>query len=186
MFGSFNPPLALELTLVTPSLVIEGTFHTRLRRLSDVLNEAGTEHLILSGARVMDLGSRRVVAGPGVVRVQLNDVLFAHRNAPADAGAEMWTSMQPVKSVLLVSPFTIEGQIHLGYESEMIRALDAQASSFITVSAATYWAYSVAESPKEVDQLLVSREKTHVAVPAGVAWLTEPPPDRHSGGSNPW
>jgi hypothetical protein len=186
MYGSFNPPLALDLTLVTPSLVIEGTLLTRLRRLSDVLNETGAEHLILSDARVMELGSRRIVAGPGVVRVQLNDVLFAHRNAPVDAGEEMRTSMQPVKSVLLVSPFTIEGKIHLAYEPEISRALDALASRFVTVSAATYWAYAVAESPKVVDQLLVSREKTHVAVPAGAPWLTEAPPDRSSGGSNTW
>jgi hypothetical protein len=186
MFGSFNPPLALDLTLATPALVIEGTLHTRLRRLSDVLNEAGTEHLILSDARVMELGSRRVVAGPGVVRVQLNDVLFAHRNAPVDAGAEMWTSMQAVKSVLFVSPFTVEGQIHLGYESEMTRALDGLAARFVTVSGAAYWAHGHAEPPKEVDQLLVSREKAHVVISAGVPWLTEPPPNRHSGGSNPW
>jgi hypothetical protein len=186
MFSSFNPPLALDLTLVTPALVIEGIFQTRLRRLSDVLNEAGTEHLILSDARVMELGSRRIVAGPGVVRVQLSDVLFAHRNAPVDAGAEMRTSMQPVKSMLLITPFTIEGQIHLAYEPEIARALDAQASRFMTVSAATYWAYAVAESPKAVDQLLVCREKSHVAISNGVAWLAEPPPDRSSGGSNPW
>jgi hypothetical protein len=171
---------------VTPALVIEGKLQTRFRCLSDVLNEAGTEHLILSDALVMELGSRRIVAGPGVVRVQLNDVLFAHRSAPADVGAEMRTSMQPVKSVLLATPFTIEGLIHLAYEPEIARALDAQAARFMTVSAATYWAYSVAESPKAVDQLLVCREKTHVAIPPGVVWLTEPPLDRSSGGSNPW
>jgi hypothetical protein len=98
----------------------------------------------------------------------------------------MRTSMQPVKAVLLATPFTIEGQIHLAYEPEIARALDAQPSRFMTVNTATYWAYAVAESPKAVDQLLVCSEKAHVAIPAGVAWLTEPPPNRSSGGSNPW
>ena len=66
MFGTFNPTQPLPLTVVTPSLIIQGTLQSRLRRLTDILNEPDLEHLILFDATFMEVGSRRVVAGPAV------------------------------------------------------------------------------------------------------------------------
>jgi hypothetical protein len=187
MFGSsFNPPLAMPLTLVTQTLVIQGNLTTRMRRIEDVLNEPGAEHLMLSGAAFMELGSRRVIAGPAVAQVQLDDILFVHANGPLESGSsENRTSKQPVRATLLVAPFTIEGQIHLGYEPDVSTALDGVNGRFVPVTAARYWAYSVAESPNHVDLVLVCRLKTHIVVAANVEWRTEMAPER-GGGSHPW
>jgi len=187
MFGSsFNPPLAMPLTLMTQTLVIQGNLVTRMRRITDVLNEPGAEHLMLSDATFMELGSRRVIAGPAVAQVQLDDILFVHSNGPLEAGSsENRTSKQAVRATLLVAPFTIECQIHLGYEPDVSTALDGVNGRFVPVTAARYWAYSVAESPNYVDLIVVCRLKTHIVVPANVEWRTEMAPER-GGGSNPW
>jgi len=187
MYGSsFNPPLAMPLTLVTQSLVIEGNLLTRMRRITDVLNEPGAEHLMLSDATFMELGSRRVIAGPAVAQIQLDDILFVHANGPLEAGSsENRTSKQPIKATLLVAPFTIEGQIHLGYEPDVSTALDGVNGRFVPVTGARYWAYSVAESPNYVDLVCVCRLKAHIAVATDVEWRKELPSER-GGGSNAW
>jgi hypothetical protein len=187
MFGSFNPVLSLPLTVVTPELIIQGTLQTRLRRLTDVLNEPDCTHLVLLDATFMEVGSRRVVAGSAVSQIQLADVLFVHTADATESGQELRTPKQAIRAVLIAPPFTIEGQIHLPMESEINQALDAFEGKFVPVTNARYWAYGVAESPNYVDLLVLNHARAHVTVPAGVAWNKEAPADMGSrGGSNPW
>ena len=87
MFGSFNPVQEMPLTLVTEKLVIQGDVVTRVKRLTDLLNEPDTVHLVLQDAVFMDLGSRRIVATGVAAQVRLSEVLFVHSNGPAEAGS---------------------------------------------------------------------------------------------------
>ena len=185
MLGSFSPIQSLPVTVVTDQLVINGTIQTRIRRLTDVVNEPDAAHLILFDATFMLVGSRRVVAGPSLSQVQLSDVLFLHANGPTEAGTEMRTPKQAVRAILIAPPWTIEGQIHLPYESEIHQALDALSGRFIPVTAARYWAYSVAESPNQVDLLVVNRDRAHVSIPVGAEWRKQAP-DLGGGPENPW
>ena len=187
MFGTFNPNQPLPLTIVTSHLIIQGTLQTRLRRLTDVLNEPDAEHLILFDAMFVEVGSRRVVAGPAVAQVQLPDVLFAHTNGPTESGTEMRTPKQVIRATLLAPPFTIEGEIHLGYEEELHQGLDGLGGRFVPVTRARYWAYGVAESPNYVDLLVVRHDRAHVAVAVGTEWRREAPIEKgSSGGSSIW
>src|ERR1035437_4475217 len=187
MFGTFNPMQSLPLTVVTPHLVIQGNLQTRLRRLTDVLNEPSAEHLILFDATFMEVGSRRVVAGPAVAQIQLGDVLFVHANASTESGGEMRMPKQQIRAIVLAPPFTIEGEIHLPFEAELHQALDGFAGRFVPITKARYWAYGVADSPNYVDLLALNHARSHVAIPAGVQWHAEAPREEDSsGGSNPW
>lgn len=189
MFGTFtpNPTQAMPLTVVTATLIIQGTIQTRLRRLTDVLNEPDISHLVLLDASFMEMGSRRLVARAAAAQVQLAEILFTHANGPTDSGSEMRTPKQAVPATLLAPPFTIEGQIHLPYESEVKLALEAYGGRFLPVTGARYWAYGVAESPNHVDLLVVNHARVHVAVAAGVKWQTEAPSDEGRGSTpNPW
>ena len=188
MFGTFLPPQSWSLTIVTPHLVIQGPLQTRLRRLTDVLNEPSAEHLILFDSTFMEVGSRRVVAGPAISQVQLADVLFVHPNSETESGAEARMAKQAVRATVLVPPFTIEGLIHLPYEAELQQALDGLGGRFVPITKARYWAYGVAESPNYVDLLAVNHSRSHVAVPVGTVWQKEAGPGEQdsSGGSNPW
>jgi hypothetical protein len=186
MYGSFNPPLSMHLVVVTSGLMIEGTLKTRLRRLTDVLNEPTAEHLILYDATFMEFGSRRVVAGPGTAQIQFADVLFAHTTGPTESGTQMRVPKQPIPAVLIVSPFTVEGEVHLAYEAELHQGLDALTGRFVPVTRARYWAYSEAESPNDVDLLEVNHSKAHICIGADVAWLKEAPEAGPSGAPDAW
>jgi hypothetical protein len=185
MFGSFNPVTPWPLTVVTTHLIIQGTLNTRLQRLTDVLNEPSADHLILSETTFMEVGSRRVLAGSALAQVQLNDVLFVHANIEAESGTQLRTPKRPIKATMLMAPFTIEGEIHLPYESELQAALDGLSGRFVPVTNARYWAYAVAESPNYVDMLAVNHNRCHFALPAGTAWQGELVLNDEPG-SNPW
>jgi hypothetical protein len=189
MFGNYNPTptQTIPLTVVTAQLIIQGTIQTRLHRLTDVLNEPDIAHLVLLDASFMEPGSRRLTARAAVAQVQLAEILFTHTSGPTDSGSAMRTPKQAVPATLLAPPYTIEGQIHLAYESELKLALEAYSDRFVPVTGARYWAYGVAESPNHVDLLLVNHSKVHVAVAAGVKWETEAGSNEGRGSApNPW
>jgi hypothetical protein len=187
MFGALNPAISLQLTIVTAQLIIQGTIKTRLRRLTNVLNEPDAEHLMLFDATFMEVGSRRVVAKSGVAQVQLADVLFVHTTGSTESGEEARTPKQAIRTTLLAPPFTIEGTIHLPYEAELHQALDAFGGRFVPVTDASYWAYGVAELPNHVDILVLNHARAHVSIAAKVEWRKEAPPDIGPGRStNTW
>jgi hypothetical protein len=187
MIGSFNPVQFLSLTLVTSNLIITGSVRTRLQRLTDVMNEPDMDHLVLFEASFMEPGSRRITASASVAQIQLGDMLFVHTSGPTEPGHEMRTPKQPTRAVLLAPPYTIEGNIHLPMEEELQQAVDSLRDRFMAVTGAKYWAYGVAESPKEVDVLVVNRARAHVAIPVGTEWRKAGPPEVSSrGGHNPW
>jgi hypothetical protein len=188
MFGTFNPMQQMTITLVTDRMVIQGTVQTRVRRLTDLVNEPDAVHLVLQDATFMEVGSRRVVARGIAAQVRLSEVLFVHSSAPTESAATMRMAKQPVRATLLVPPFTVEGTIYLSYESELRIALDAYGDRFVPVTGASYWSYSVAESPTEVDLLVVNHARAHVSIAAGVAWQADTSPERTDAdrGHNPW
>jgi hypothetical protein len=186
MFGSFNPVQEMLVTLVTERLVIQGTVLTRVRRLTDLVNEPDAMHLVLQDATFMEVGSRRVVAKGAAAQVRLSDVLFVHSTGPTESAAAMRMPKQPVKATLLVPPFTVEGTIYLPYESELKIALEAYADKFVPVTQAKYWSYAVAESPNSVELLVVNHARAHVSIAAGVQWSAESSAAHSDGGQNPW
>jgi hypothetical protein len=188
MFENFNPVHELPLSVVTDRLIIDGTLRTRLGRLTDVVNEPDLENLALFGAVFMEIGSRRVIARADVSQVQLGDVLFLHTTASTESTGQMRMPKQPVKTLLLAPPFTIEGQIYLPYEESLNQALGSLSGRFIPITDASYWAYAVAESHVAADLLVVNRARAHIAVPPGTPWESVAPPEPGSSGSDgkPW
>jgi hypothetical protein len=186
MFGTFSPIQELPLTFVTDKLVIQGTVLTRVKRLTDLLNEPDTAHIVLQNSSFMEVGSRRVISQGAWAQVRLSDVLFVHTNGETDSGGTARMPKHPVKATLLLPPFTVEGTIHLPYESELRIALDAFGDRFVPVTDAKYWAYSVAESPNTVELLCVNHARAHVSVGAGVQWRGEAGAAEHDRSQNPW
>jgi hypothetical protein len=173
MFASFTPAQSIPLTFVTSRLIIQGTIQTRIRRVADIFNEPDVEHLILLDAVFAEVGSRRVVAEAAVAQIPLADVLFAHTSGAGEASSEMRVPKQAVRATLVLPPFTVECDIHLAYESELRIAMQAYEGQFLPVTAAKYWAYGVAESPIDVDLLLVNHARSFIAVPSAADWQAE-------------
>jgi hypothetical protein len=186
MLGAFNPVKEIPLTLVSESMVIQGTVVTRVQRLTDLLNEPDAVHLVMQDVAFMEVGSRRVVARGAAAQVRMTDILFVHTTGSTDSNSTMRMPKEPVKATVLLPPFTVEGTIHLPYEDELRIALDSFGDRFVPVTEAKYWAYGVAEAPNFVDLLVVNHSRAHFCVAAGVKWNGGCGPRHGDGAQNPW
>jgi hypothetical protein len=185
MFEAFTPVTEMPLTIMTSRLVIEGTVSTRVRRLVDLVNEAGAVHLIVHDAMFMDLDSGNVLYRAAHAQLMLDDLLLLHTREPIESGA-VRTPKQPTPATLMVAPFTVEGTIHLPFENDLKMALDAYSDRFVAVTEARYWPNSEPDSPISVDLVVVNHHRAHVAIAHGVEWsgASGPPPEEL--GQNPW
>jgi hypothetical protein len=185
MFGDISAPQEMSLTLLTDSLVIEGSIVTRLKRLTDVVNEPDATHLLMEGVMVMDLESGRVVARGAHAQVRLSDVLLLHASAPGESGS-MRMPKQPVAGTIVIPPFTVQGTIYLPFETELRMALDSYSERFIPVTDAKYWPKGEGDSPISVDLLVVNHTRAHVIIGPDVVWKGESGPREEGEGQNPW
>jgi hypothetical protein len=187
MFGDFSPAYDLPLTVATPTMVVKGSVTTRVKRLTDLINEPDLTQLVLQDARFMEFGSRQVIAKGGAAHIPLGEILFVHTSSPTEGNAAMKMPKQPVEATLLLPPFTIEGTIYLAYESELRIALSAHMDRFIPVTNARYWAYGSAESSGVFELLAVQHARANIVIAAGVPWSGEAAPaPAGEPGSNPW
>jgi hypothetical protein len=176
----------MQLTLVAEKLIIQGTCHTRFRRLSDLMNDRDSIHIVLVDATFLEVGSRRVMAQAAAAQIATEAILFAHSTTPTPSSPDLRQPRRGVKATLLLPPFTVEGQVHLPYESELRIALEAYEGRFLPVTKARYWAFSVAEAPRETDLILVNHARTHISVSAGVEWSPEMQPEGGDEQSGTW
>jgi hypothetical protein len=185
MFESFTPVSEMPLTIMTSRLVIEGTILTRVRRLVDLVNEAGAAHLIVHDATFMDLVSGSVLFRAAYAQLWLDDMLLLHTRDPVESEGQR-TPKQPTPATLIVAPFVIEGTIHLPFENELRMALDAYSDRFVAVTDARYWLNTEPDSPISADLVVVNHHRAHVAVAPDVEWNGASGPPPVDPEQNPW
>ena len=185
MFGDITPPHEMSLTLLTNSLVIEGSITTRLTRMTDVVNEPDATHLLMENVMFMELDSGRVIARGGQAQVRLSDVLLLHARVPGESGL-LRMPKQPVVATIVVPPFTVQGTIYLPFETELRMALDSYGDRFVPVTDAKYWPKGEADAPISVDLVVVNHAKAHVVIAHDVVWRGESGPRSEVPGQNPW
>jgi hypothetical protein len=103
----------IQLTLYTDSYVVRGTMRTRQRRLSDILNDAEHEFLVLTDAVMDEYGSRAIALRAEYVQVNLAAVLFAVADAVVEPVPELRTPKVAEQALISIPPFRIIGHIHL-------------------------------------------------------------------------
>src|SRR5450830_860047 len=76
----FIPTQQVQLTLYTDSFIVRGTAETRERRISDILNQAPYEFIVLRSVTFDEYGSRELAVTSEFAQVNLGTVLFAVAN----------------------------------------------------------------------------------------------------------
>jgi hypothetical protein len=185
MFEQLTPPTDMPLTMMTSRLVIEGTISTRARRVVDLVNEAGSVHLIVHEAMFMDLQSGKVLDRAEWAQIWLDDLLLLHTRTPIESDAPR-TAKQPTPATLVVAPFTVQGLIHLPVETDLRMALDAYTDRFVAVTEGKYWLNDEPDSPIAADLLVVNHHRAHVSIAYGTEWKTVSGAALADTRQNPW
>ena len=155
----------VALTLYTDSYVVRGTLRTRQKRITDILNLADEEFLVVEQAVVDPLGAHGEVIRAEYAQVNLATVLFAVSDEPVEAMPELRTPKTAEQALVTVPPFTVIGRIHLLPERELRIALEELTGRFIPITDATYWSDVVGEPRTSALVVAVNHARAQILAP---------------------
>lgn len=166
MFAGIGGELrSTAITLVTDNFVVRGTIQTRHRRITDMLNSAEHDFLVLEQATFDEFGSTGVVTQTDFAQVNLGAVLFGVADDPVEATPELRIPKVSERAMISVPPFTITGHIHLIPERDLREALDELTGRFIPVTDATYWSDRAGEARTTALIVAVNHGRAQIMAP---------------------
>jgi hypothetical protein len=163
-FGGGERKVAL--TLFTDAYVIRGHVQTRQRRVSDILNHAEHDFIVLVDVVLDEYGAHGGTVRSDYAQINLASVLFAVAEA-SDGGAvpEMHTPKIPEEALISIPPFKIIGRIHLTPERELHDALAELTGRFVPVTDAVYWSDTVSEARTTAAMIAFNHSRAQILAP---------------------
>jgi hypothetical protein len=158
-------PNVVQLTLYTDAFVIRGTIRTRQARISDILNQADEEFLVLADAIVDEYGARSIAMRTEFAQVNLGAVLFAVADTTVEARPDLRTPKVPEQALISIPPFRVTGRIHLMPERDLREALNELTGRFIPITDATYWSDTVGEARATAPMVAVNHHRAQILAP---------------------
>jgi hypothetical protein len=165
MFAGIGLEQAVGLTLYTDAYVVRGTVKTRQRRVSDILNTAEHDFLVLSDVTMDEFGSSGEAVHADFAQVNLSAVLFAVADTTVEPVPELRTPKIPEEALVTIPPFKVVGRIHLLPERDLRQALDELIGRFLPVTDATYWSDIVAEARTLAPMVAVNHARAQILAP---------------------
>jgi hypothetical protein len=158
-------PTLVQLTLYTDAFVIRGTIRTRQARISDILNGADEEFLVLADALVDEYGARTMPMRSEYAQVNLNAVLFAVADTTVEARPDLRTPKVSEQALISIPPFRVTGRIHILPERDLREALSELTGRFIPVTDATYWSDTVGEARATAPMVAINHQRAQILAP---------------------
>ncbi|HEY7131088.1 MAG TPA: hypothetical protein VH440_02500 [Candidatus Limnocylindrales bacterium] len=158
-------PTLVPLTLYTDSFVIKGQFRTRQARITDMLNHADDDFLVLSDAVIDEYGSRNVAIRSEYAQVNLGAVLFAVADTEVEARPDLRTPKVAEQAMISIPPFRVIGRVHLLPERDLREALTELTGRFIPVTEATFWSESIGEARATAPMVAINHTRAQILAP---------------------
>jgi hypothetical protein len=156
---------AVALTLYTDSYVVRGTIRSRRPRITDILNLAEEDFLVIEDAVVDPLVSHGDVIRAAFAQVNLGTVLFAVSDVPVQVQPELRTPKTQEEALVTVPPFTVTGHIHLLPERDLRDALAELTGRFIPITDATFWSDAVGAPRTDAALVAVNHSRAQILAP---------------------
>lgn len=168
MFGGWaGEPHQVGLTLYTDAYVVRGALGTRQRRLSDVLNLAEDDFLVLADAEFEEFGRRGERHAARFAQVNLAAVLFAVADTTVTPVPELRSPKVAETALISIPPFKVTGRIHLLPGRDLREALQELTGRFIPVTDATYWSNAAGEAPRDAPMVAINHARAQILSPWG-------------------
>ena len=139
-------PQKLRLALFTDAHVIRGIVETRYRRLTDLLNQAEHDFIVVADATMEEFGAKgQPVTRADFAQVNLSSLLFAVTDSIVEPQPELRLVKAAEDALIVVPPFKIVGRIHVLPDRTLREALAELTGRFVPVTEASYWSDSLRE-----------------------------------------
>jgi hypothetical protein len=165
MFDLGNEAHAVSLTLYTDAHIVRGSLQTRQRRVSDMLNTAEDDFLVLSDVAFDEFGSTGQPMRAEFAQVNLASVLFAVADQAVEAVPELRTPKVPERALISIPPFQVVGRIHVLPERSLREALQELTGRFVPVTDAMFWSDTVGEARTTAAMVAVNRSRAQILAP---------------------
>jgi hypothetical protein len=158
-------PKLVSLTLYTDAFVIKGTIRTRQGRITDILNQADEDFLVLADAFVDEYGARGTPSRTEYAQVNLSAVLFAVADTTVEPRPDLRTPKVPEQAMISIPPFRVTGRVHLLPERDLREALTELTGRFIPVTDATFWSDSIGEARATAPMVAINHQRAQILAP---------------------
>ena len=158
-------PTLVPMTLYTDSFVIRGQVRSRPLRITDILNEAGEDFLVLTDAVIDEYGSRALASRSEYAQVNLDAVLFAVSDTTVEARPDLRTPKVAEEAMISIPPFRVIGRIHVLGERDLHEALHDLTGRFLPVTEAIYWSDSVGEARQTAPMVAINHRRAQILAP---------------------
>ncbi len=158
-------PSLVSLTLYTDAFVIKGSLRTRQGRVTDILNQADEDFLVLSDTVVDEYGARGLPVRSEFAQVNLGAVLFAVADTTVEARADLRTPKVPEQALISIPPFRVTGRVHVLPERDLREALSELTGRFIPITDATYWSDSIGEARATAPMVAINHSRAQIFAP---------------------
>ena len=158
-------PTLVPLTLYTDSFVIRGQIRSRQGRVTDILNDADDDFLVLSDVLIDEYGSRSVASRSEYAQVNLDAVLFAVADTTVEARQDLRTPKVPEQALISIPPFQVLGRIHILPERDLREALGELTGRFLPVTDATFWSDTIGEARQTAVMVAINHGRAQILAP---------------------
>jgi hypothetical protein len=157
----------VSMTLYTDTFLVNGTIQTRQRRLSDILNFADDDFIVIGDAVLEALGGRGERHAAPHAQVNLGAVLIAVAQEEIEPLPELRTPKITETTLIAIPPFNVTGRIHLLPDRDIREALQELHGRFVPVTQATYWSDALGEPARTAPMVAVNHSRAQILSPYG-------------------
>jgi hypothetical protein len=155
----------ITLTLYTDTHMVRASLPTRQRRVSDILNEADTEFIVVRDAVFDEFGVVSTLLRADYAQINLAAVLFAVATEPVESMPELHTPKVAERAMISIPPFKVVGDIHLLAERNLQQSLEELTGRFLPVTDAAFWSDKVAEARQTASMVAVNHARAQILAP---------------------
>lgn len=160
-----QPEQLLGLTLYTEAFVVRGDVRTRRRRMSDVLNDAEHEFVVLRDVELIEFGVQRPPIRSQFAQVNFDAILFAVASERIEPTPEMRLNKLAETAFISIPPFSVIGRIHVMPEPDLSLGLDELTARFIPVTDAAFWADLIRVPRRTAPMIAVNHARAQILAP---------------------
>ncbi len=155
-------PTAVEIDCYTSAYRVSGRTATRFSRVSDIVNQLSSTHLVVTQATMSEYGAPSSTLGAAQVLVALDEVLFIVSHAvDAASRPEMRIPKRAVMAQLALPPFRLTGSVHVPQGSRPGDGLLNVGDRFVSMTDVRITCAVYDGLDRHVDALAVQRRMAH-------------------------
>jgi hypothetical protein len=155
----------VNLTLYTDTHIVRASYATRQRRVSDILNEAETDFIVVRDASFDDFGTSTQPMRSEYAQINLGAVLFAVVVDQVDPVPELRTPKVPERAMISIPPFRVVGNVHILPERNLQESLEELTGRFLPVTDAQFWSERVGEARQTAAMVAVNHARAQILAP---------------------